>query len=57
MEIRELICGEFDTALQLAWKVFREYEAPYYSEEGVQDFWNSIHEKDYIKMLRIYGAL
>ena len=56
MEIRELISSEFDTALQLAWKVFQEYESPDYSEEGVQAFFNSIHDKDYLKMLRIYGA-
>lgn len=56
MEIRELTCSEFDTALQLAWTVFQEYESPDYSEEGIQAFWNSIHDQDYIKMLRIYGA-
>lgn len=56
MEIRELIESEFDTALQLAWTVFQEYESPDYSEQGVQAFWNSIHDADYIKMLRIYGA-
>ena len=56
MKIRELIESEFDTALQLAWTVFQEYESPDYSEEGIQAFWNSIHDADYIKMLRIYGA-
>ena len=56
MEIRELACSEFDTALQLAWTVFQKYESPDYSEEGIQAFWDFIHDKDYIKMLRIYGA-
>ena len=56
MEIRELACSEFDTALQLAWTVFQKYESPDYSEEGIQAFWDSIHDKDYIKMLIIYGA-
>ena len=31
MEIRELACSEFDTALQLAWTVFQKYESPDYS--------------------------
>ena len=56
MEIRELACSEFDTALQLAWTGYQKYESPDYSEEGIQAFWDSIHDKDYIKMLRIYGA-
>ena len=36
MEIRELECSEFDTALQLAWTVFQEYESHDYSEEGIR---------------------
>ena len=32
--IRELDKGEYGSALDLVWKVFLEYEAPDYSEQG-----------------------
>ena len=33
--IRQLKQEEFPEALALAWKVFKEFEAPYYSGEGI----------------------
>ena len=56
MEIRRLEKEEYGTALDLAWKVFGQFEAPDYSEQGTQAFYASIHDGDYISQLRIYGA-
>lgn len=53
---RELKSEEIETALQLVWSVFLEYEAPDYTAEGVEEFKKSIHDKDYIAGLRLYGA-
>lgn len=45
-----------DTALSLVWNVFLEFEAPEYSENGVKEFYKSIHDEDYLKQLCMYGA-
>lgn len=54
--IRKLAGDEVKTALSLAWEVFQEYEAPDYSEEGVQDFHKSICDPQWISRLDVYGA-
>ena len=54
--IRELNQDEIMKALLLAWDVFKEYEAPDYTEEGVQEFYKSIHDNEYITRLHVYGA-
>lgn len=56
VEIRELKNREIDEALDLVWTVFREFEAPDYSEEGVTSFHEAINDPAYIKTLRFYGA-
>lgn len=40
----------------LVLSVFMEYEAPDYSEEGIQTFVNIINNEEFIKGLEIYGA-
>ena len=45
-----------NTALSLVWSVFLEFEAPDYSEEGVQEFYKSIHDENYLQQLCMYGA-
>ena len=54
--IRKLKDFEIEPALNLVWKVFKEYESPDYSEEGIEEFYKSIHNKDYISMLCLFGA-
>ena len=44
--IRKLKDFETELALNLVWKVFKEYESPDYSEEGIEEFYKSIHNKD-----------
>ena len=54
--IRELDKSEYGSALDLVWKVFLEYEAPDYSEQGTEEFRKSINDAGYLAMLRCYGA-
>lgn len=55
-DIKKLTTNETKTALNLVWKVFQEYEAPDYSKEGVEEFYRSIHDDNYLSMLSLYGA-
>lgn len=58
MEYRELDRpDERQQALELAWSVFQEFEAPEYSPEGVKTFWESIHDRTYTDGIHCYGAL
>ena len=54
--VRELEKEETENALLLVWKVFQEYEAPDYTEEGIQEFYQSIHDENYVSQLSMYGA-
>lgn len=56
ISVRELKESESADALLLAWDVFMEYEAPDYSEEGIAEFYKSIHDEGYLSKLRMYGA-
>lgn len=56
MIFRELNVDERDTALDLVWKVFLEYESPDYSDQGVEEFRKSVQDPQYLSMLRWYGA-
>lgn len=38
MRIRKILKEEMKKALELVWKVFWEYEAPNYTEEGIKEF-------------------
>ena len=42
MQIREILKEEMKDALELVWKVFLEYEAPDYTEEGIKEFKKAI---------------
>jgi GNAT superfamily N-acetyltransferase len=46
----------WDEALQLVKKVFMEFEAPDYGEEGVADFMHAMGDESYLDMHRFYGA-
>ena len=54
--IRELRKEEIGEALDLVSRVFQAYEAPDYTEEGVETFYQSAHEEGYLAQLRWYGA-
>lgn len=54
--IRRLTEKEIPTALELAWKVFSEYESPDYSPEGTEEFRKSLNDKSYLSSIIYYGA-
>lgn len=53
---RELDKTEYPSALELALKVFMEYEAPDYSEDGTETFRKLMSDDDYIADIRCCGA-
>ena len=54
--IRKLRPGEIGEALCLTWNVFQQYEAPDYTQEGIAEFYRSIHDEKYLSELCWYGA-
>ena len=54
--IRRLSQDERQTALDLAWAVFSEYESPDYSEEGTEEFRKCLHDEGYLSGLHYYGT-
>ncbi|BAK98337.1 putative acetyltransferase [Oscillibacter valericigenes Sjm18-20] len=57
IKIMEIGTDSREEALNLVWKTFRQYEAPDYSAEGVETFYQSaIANEAYLKSIQIYGA-
>lgn len=56
MVIRKILKEEINDALELVWKVFLEFEAPDYIEEGVKEFKKTIDDNEWIKARDFYGA-
>ena len=54
--IRRLSEDERQTALDLAWAVFSEYESPDYSAEGTEEFRKCLHDEGYLLGLHYYGT-
>ena len=54
--IRRLSQDERQTALDLAWAVFSEYESPDYTAEGTEEFRKCLHDEGYLSGLHYYGA-
>ena len=55
-EIRKLSVNERPAALDLAWRVFFEYESPDYAPEGTEEFRKCLHDEEYLQGLQYYGA-
>ena len=56
MEIKKLAKGDIAKALDLVLNVFMEYEAPDYSEQGIETFQNCMKDSGGLKSLRFFGA-
>ena len=56
MEIKKIEFENLDKALDLTWKTFLEYEAPDYSQEGIEEFKKSIDDKEWLLAREFYGA-
>ncbi len=54
--IKEIDKTGFDDALSLVWRVFQEYEAPDYTQQGIDEFYNSIHDESFLSKLSMLGA-
>ena len=54
--IRRLFEDERPAALDLAWRVFSEYESLDYSAEGTEEFRKCLHDEGYLSGLHYYGA-
>ena len=49
MEIRKIRESEMKYALKLVWEVFLEFEAPCYTEEGINEFKRTIDDSSWIR--------
>ena len=56
MEIRKITQEELQKTIDLVWNVFLKFEAPDYSNEGIEEFRKSINDPNFINKLEIYGA-
>ena len=54
--VRPLENAEKGKALQLAWKVFCEYESPDYAPEGTEEFKKCLNDDAYLAGIRYYGG-
>ena len=54
--VRRLTKEEIPVALELCWRVFLEFEAPEYSQEGIDHFQTSLEDQERIRKLTFYGA-
>ena len=43
-------------ALDLAWRVFKKFEAPEYSEQGIESFRQALRSSKFLSLLKTYGA-
>lgn len=56
MEIRMISKSELSDAMELVWEVFQEFEAPEYSQEGVDEFKRTIDRQAENMTFEMYGA-
>lgn len=56
MEIKKIGGMQIPEAVNLIWTTFLQFEAPDYSDEGVESFKNFIENKDIINSLEFWGA-
>ena len=56
MEIREVTKKERSQAFELAWTVFQKFEAPEYSEEGIETFRKCLKDPAFVDQMKVYGA-
>lgn len=54
--VRRLNVDEIQSALDLTWEVFLQFEAPEYSKEGIDFFRESLDDEERTRALKFYGA-
>lgn len=55
-KIRPLLASEQPAAFSLIWETFLQFEAPDYSEEGVESFRSFLSDADTVRALEFFGA-
>lgn len=56
MEIKKISGSQISEAVDLIWTTFLQFEAPDYSDKGIESFKNFIENKDIINSLEFWGA-
>lgn len=56
MEIRKIDNEQILDAVALIWTTFLQFEAPDYSDKGIQSFRNFIEDKAILRTLEFFGA-
>ena len=56
IEIREIKDIEMNDCLNLVWKIFLEFEAPDYTQEGIDEFKRTIDNEKWIAERKFIGA-
>jgi GNAT superfamily N-acetyltransferase len=56
MEIKRITASELQNAMALVWNVFLEFEAPDYSQEGIDSFKNHIDRQAAEAAIVMFGA-
>lgn len=56
LKIKKLAKKDISAALKLAFDVFMEFEAPEYSDEGVEEFRRTLADESFVGKLKFYGA-
>ena len=53
---KELCADEIPSALSLAWEVFQVFDAPDYSEKGIEEFHRCLKDSAFCSSCRFFGA-
>lgn len=56
MEIKKILPNEKADALRLVWRVFLEFEAPDYTQEGIEAFRKFLQSEEAVNGLELFGA-
>lgn len=56
MQIKRIADDQIFSAIDLIWTTFMQFEAPDYSEEGIQSFRDFIEKKEIANTLEFWGA-
>lgn len=56
MQIKRIADNQIFSAIDLIWTTFMQFEAPDYSEEGIQSFRDFIEKKEIANILEFWGA-
>lgn len=54
MEVKKIDQAQMDNAIDLIWTTFLQFEAPDYSDEGIQSFKDFIENKEILNTLEFW---